>query len=255
MTRFRFLSLALVAGLLLGAQTATAKEISLDELQGFIDAGWQKWQSVKDYTCTFVKQERVKGKLLDKETILFKHRVKPHSVYMKWIKDPHEGRESLYVQGKNDNEIKVHEGGLLGAVNVNLDPRGSMVMKENRHTVFDAGIGNVIKLIRNDFEKAKADGDGKFEDLGMVVKEGANLRCFRATFPVDKAKTGYDPVKGTYYSSNIVICIDGRTTLPAAIEHRDAKGQLEEFYLYKDCRLNPGLTDKDFDPDNDDYRF
>lgn len=237
------------------ARPLAAEEIPLEQLSGLVDLASQSWQAVKDYSCTFFKQERVKGDLLDKETIQVKFRTSPLSVYMKWVKDPHEGRETLFVKGKNDDEIKAHEGGFIGAVNVNLDPRGSMAMKENRHSVFEAGIGNIIKLIKTDLEKAKVDGDGKFEDLGMKVLEGVSLRCFKATFPDDKVKKGVDPEKGKYYSGNIMICIDGKTGLPVAIEHRTASGRLDEYYVHKDVRLNVGLTDKDFDPDNDAYRF
>lgn len=237
------------------ARPVAAAEIPIDQLAALVDTASKSWQSVKDYTCTFFKQERVKGDLLDKETIHVKFRTTPLSVYMHWVKDPHEGRETLFVKGKNDNEIKAHEGGLMGAVNVNLDPRGNMAMKENRHSVFEAGIGNIIALVKADLELARANGDGKFEDLGMKVLEGVNLRCFKATFPEAKCKKGIDPVKGQYYSPNIMICIDGRNGLPVAIEHRTAAGRLEEYYLHKDLKLNVGLTDKDFDPDNDAYRF
>jgi len=237
------------------ARPVPAGEIPVDQLFGLVDTAAKTWATVKDYTCTFFKQERVKGDLLDKETIAVKFRVKPHSVYMKWIKDPHEGRETLFVKGWNDDEIKAHEGGLLGAVNANLDPRGSMAMKDNRHTVLEAGIGTIINLVKADLELAKANGEGKFEDLGMKTLEGANLRCFKAAFPPEKCKTGINPEKGKYYSPDIMICIDGRTGLPVAIEHKNAKGQLEEYYMNKDLRLNVGLTDKDFDPDNDAYRF
>ena len=35
----------------------------------------------------------------------------------------------------------------------------------------------------------------------------------------------------------------------------DHKGQLYEQYEYPKLDLSPGLTDKDFDPDNDEYDF
>jgi hypothetical protein len=231
--------------------------VTLDELSKLVEGAWSSWQGVRDYTAIFMKQELVKGDLLDKETIQVKFRKEPHSVYMHWVADPHEGRETLFVKGKNDNEIKAHEGGLLGAVNVNLDPRGDMAMKENRHTVWEAGLGATIQLIKDDLALAREKGDGTFVDLGMKAYEGMSVRCFRATFPEASVKpiSTYNPVNGKHYSADITICIDGRTNMPVVVENRSAKGKLVEYYVHKNLKLNAGLTDKDFDPDNDNYRF
>ena len=45
-------------------------------------------QKVKGYTCTFQKQERIEGKLQDKEIIEVACREKPFSVYFCWIEGP-----------------------------------------------------------------------------------------------------------------------------------------------------------------------
>lgn len=247
----RSVQLVIVAlTLTIGIGALEAKPVQLDEVTGLVEKAWKKWRTVKDYTGIFIKQERVDGDLLEKETIFNKFRVKPLSVYMKWIKDPHEGRESLYVKGKNDGEVKVN----AGLINVNLDPRGSMVMKENRHTVFEAGIGNIIKLIRADMVLAKETGIGTFEDLGMKTYEGMRVQCYRSTFPPDKVKKGLQAKKGKFYSADITICMDKRF-MPVVIESKSAKGKLLEYYVNKDVKFNQGLTDKDFDPDHDEYDF
>jgi len=41
---------------------------------------------------------------------------------MKWIKDPLEGTEALYLHGKNDKKVIAHCGGILGLVTLSLDP-------------------------------------------------------------------------------------------------------------------------------------
>ncbi len=147
-------------GLLIGFATvltpdASAKEVSLAELEPLVAQGVAKWKTVKDYTAIFIKQENVKGDLLEKETCFMKHRIRPRSVYMKWNKDPHEGRETLFVKGKNDDEIKAHEGGIIGVVNVTLDPYGRMARSENRHAVYEAGIGTTVDLISADIKTAR----------------------------------------------------------------------------------------------------
>jgi Protein of unknown function (DUF1571) len=235
--------------------SANAKEITIDILEPLVTRGVTVWAGVKDYTATFVKRERVKGDLLEKETVFMKHRVTPRSVYMKWTKDPHEGRETLFVKGKNDNEIKAHEGGLLNVLNVNLDPFGKMAGKANRHTIYQAGIGQTVGLIAGDMKLARERAEGTFVDLGMKNIEGSQLHCYKATFPEAHVKKGVKAKKGKYYSGNIQICMDPKTGLPLSIEHRSMKGTLLEFYAYTNVKLNVGLTNKDFDPDNDAYGF
>ena len=45
--------------------------------------------------------------------------------------------------------------------------------------------------------------------------------------------------------------VAGRTTLlPVAISMWDARGELQGSYIYKDLRLNVGLTDEDFSPES-----
>ena len=55
---------------------------------------------LKDYTAITTKQEYVDGEMLPMETIFIKQRKTPNSIYMKWIREPYKGRESLFVQGK-----------------------------------------------------------------------------------------------------------------------------------------------------------
>jgi outer membrane lipoprotein-sorting protein len=48
---------------------------------------------------------------------------------------------------------------------------------------------------------------------------------------------------------------DLESKLPLRIEIYDAGDRLMEQYGYEDLRLNVGLSDRDFDPANPDYRF
>lgn len=240
---------------LLSASPARGQGITLTDLQARLDAAHEAWRGVKGYTCTFVKRERVEGELLEKETTLMKIRHRPFSVYMKWTRDPHEGREVLYQDGWNDGELKGHEGGVLGVVNLNLDPRGSRAMDGNRHSVLEAGVGKVIKLLRENVALAIQSGEGEIEDLGPVTLHGMKVHGYKLKLPAGKVKAGliHDPKR--YYSADLRIFLEPGKGLPVGMEARDAKGRLLETYGYTRLRLNPGLTDHDFDPDNDDYRF
>ena len=77
---------------------------------------------INDYRAIFHKQERVEGELLPEETILLKFQ-KPLKIYMKWIEEPLKGSEALFVQGKYDNKLIAHRGGILGVVTCRWTPK------------------------------------------------------------------------------------------------------------------------------------
>jgi hypothetical protein len=58
-----------------------------------------------------------------------------------------------------------------------------------------------------------------------------------------------------YYSARGTVWVSPDSLLPEKIEIFDAQDRLYERYVYRDVRLNIGLTDLDFDPENPDYRF
>ena len=73
-------------------------------------------KSVRDYTATLVKRERVDGELQPYEYIYLKVRNPkpqvPFSVYMYFLKPAEaKGREVIYVDGRDENKMLVHEGG------------------------------------------------------------------------------------------------------------------------------------------------
>ncbi len=74
----------------------------------------QTLSSVNSYAAIFHKQERIGEALNEEETIYLKF-MKPFKVYMKWIKEPSYGREAIYVDGGNNNLVKVRECGLAGS--------------------------------------------------------------------------------------------------------------------------------------------
>jgi hypothetical protein len=63
-----------------------------------------------------------------------------------------------------------------------------------------------------------------------------------------------DSRKG-YYARTAIIDVDREHRLPIYAENFDWNGQLVERYGYGDLRLNPGLSDEDFDPKNPEYGF
>ena len=206
-----------------------------------------KASKVTNYTVNFTKQELVKGKWGELETVLMKHQKTPHCVYMKWLKDPYKDRETIFCKGWNKDEIKAHEGGFLKYVVVSLDPLGSMAMKGNRHSVLEAGIHHTVELITKDFEHGKKVGGVNFEKYGEQKVRGQDSLCVK----VNQTK---DPKAG-FYAGAAEICVSKALFLPTSVKIWDFNGTLIEHYTYADYKVNPGLTQKDFDPENPEYAY
>jgi len=203
-------------------------------------------EGVDNYTAVFHKQERVKGKLLPAETVALKFK-KPFKVYMKWIAEPHRGRETIFVEGANKNRLKGHEGGLLGVLTVNLDPNGPQAMKGNRHPIADSGLEKLVAKLAVNVRLGRVKGELEVRDRGEETVYGRKTVRLEGVFPKEKA--------GTYYCHRAVVNIDTELKLPIKVQIFDATDELVETYGYEDLRLNAGLTEKDFDPSNADYGF
>ena len=79
--------------------------------------------TVSDYSAILVKRERVNGVLSQPSYMRVKVRCPrqteagstPFSVYMKFLKPRKSaGREVIWVDGKDDNKLCVHETGIMG---------------------------------------------------------------------------------------------------------------------------------------------
>lgn len=229
------------------SHTLSAAELDSSTVQHYITSMKNAYNQIDDYQCIFKKQERVNGKLLPQETILLKFK-RPFSIYMKWIKEPHKDQEILYVRGWNDGKLRAHPGSFPD-ITVNLNPTGSLAMRENRHPVTEAGIGQTIKMVSDDYHYAmKHPQDSvKYYNRGTKMVEGRKAQCFEAIMPMKE----HSP----YYAYRAVVCIDDSLSLPSRVIIYDKTNTLVEDYFYTKYKLNIGLTKKDFQPDNPNYNF
>jgi hypothetical protein len=93
---------------------------------------------VKDYTCTFSKQERMDGRLGARQLIDVRFREDPFSVAMTWRENPPRGDRVLYVEGRWDGKMLVRPTGVLARAIVPVavrDPDGKEAMAETRRPV------------------------------------------------------------------------------------------------------------------------
>lgn len=239
----RILSIAVI--LFLGTLASLFSQDRLDP-EAWIKGAEEVLSKTESYTVIFHKQERVKGMIGKEETILLKFK-KPFKLYMKWIMPPYKGRELIYVKGWNNNRLKVHEGGILGVVNLNLEPTSVLGMKGNRHPITDAGIENLVRVIGRDLRRGIKAAEVESKDHGEETVYGRRTRKIEGVFPKEREKG--------YYCSRAVINFDTETRVPLKVMIYDWDDNLIENYGYEDLRLDAGLSEADFDPDNPEYRF
>ncbi len=204
-------------------------------------------ESVRDYSCTFVKRERVDGELGEQQYIFMKVMHEPFSVYMSFLK-PFAGREVVYVAGQNENKLVALDVGVkryLGKIN--LDPQGALAMKGQKHPITSVGIRNLTeKLIK------VAEAELKFAECEVTTnpKQTINTRSTTMVQIVHpKARQDFKHhVARIFFDNELRIPIHYDAYLWPA----QAGGQppLEESYTYQNLKINNNYTARDFDPNN-----
>ena len=202
---------------------------------------------INDYTAIFHTQERLNNKLTVEETISMKFR-QPFSIYMKWTGHSNRGQEVLYIEGWNKNRLRVRPGGLVTSlITLNLNPKAKLAMEKNRHPVVDAGLHKLMTLITDNVKLGMAKNEYTAKDHGDFTMLGRPVRRFEGIF---NAKD-----RSIYYSHRAIIDMDIERKIPIRVQIFDWDNNLVENYGYENVVINPGLTDKDFDPRNKAYRF
>ena len=216
--------------------------------------------NISDYTAILSRRERVNDKLTERSFVHLKVRNdrdtpqghQPFSVYMKFLKPrAAAGREVIWVQGRNGNKIIAHESGMLRFKRFELDPDGWLAMKNNRYPIYDAGLENlVVKLI----EKAERDRAAGMCEVEYRENASINKR------PCTMIRVIHNERQHPYEFYKAEVFIDDELKIPVRYASYDwpQAGQapkLLEEYTYVNVKLNVGLTDKDFNPDNPEYKF
>jgi len=216
------------------------------EMLTLLDEMDSSYSKVNDYVGVFHKQERIDGKLNERETALFKFQ-KPFKVYMKFIDGPSTGTEALYAEGSYENKLLVRQKGILDLKTFSLDPKGSLAMCRRRHPVTELGFGFLLSELRRNIEPAIRSGeleimrltDETFNGRPATVVEG---KCF-----------SHGGRK--YYSARFIMHIDKELLLPVGDVFYDGNDEMFEDYVFTDVKLNVGLTATDFSKHNKSYRF
>ena len=203
----------------------------------------QSYQRVRDYSCTFVKQERVGGQLLPEQTAQMTVRAQPFAVHMRFSAPAAvAGQEACYAAGRNNGRMRVKAAGWRGAVGfVTLDLKDPRATRENRHTLAEAGIGSLIDQIARSYELER----GTPAQIRFADYKFNNRPCVRVE--IDHGD------RPGLYCHRCVIFFDRETKLPVRFEAYDRPtaggppgGDLLECYNYLDIRFNLNVAEQTF---------
>jgi len=206
--------------------------VDLDEL---MILAVNAYSQVSDYTCRFHRTELVEDRfVVERNTVLrFK---KPKSIYLRITEGKNKGVVTVYIEGENEGKMLVRPKGILGILKLKLDPEGDRAMENSRHSIRDAGIGHILQLVEDNYEKWKSTGRGAITYLGVQDLPEGRFHVVKAVFPKGEG----------YYGQVIDIRFDSDSFLPVKIRVVDWEDRLVEEYEYTDIKLNLDLTEEDF---------
>lgn len=218
--------------------------------------------NLSDYTALLVKRERVKGKLGEHQFMEAKFRqrrvenqqiVQPFSVYLKFLKPQSvKGREVVWVENRDEGKLIAHEGGFKNLLRVKLSPNNTLAMLGQRYPITQIGIENLIVQLIEKGERDRKHDECEVRFVQKAKVDGRECTMIEVVHPAPRPH--FD-----FYRARIFI--DDELQVPiryAAWTWPEDEGGvpvLEEEYTYTQLRVNVGLTDRDFDPDNPEYNF
>jgi hypothetical protein len=249
-----FLASGIVALALVGAAAGqqpapngdASSESPMDAPLRLIGQARASYESINDYACLFVKRERIRDQLQPENLIAMRVRTRPFSVNLRWLKPTDlNGQEACYVAGRNNGQMRVRSAGLLGGVGfVSLDTNDPRVVENSRHSITEAGIGNLIKRFQESYTMERSVNKTRVS----VAEFDYNKRhCMR----VETAHPDNTDRLFLFYRS--VVYFDRENHLPIRVENYDwprkannPGGELVECYSYADLKVNLGLKDDTF---------
>ena len=212
---------------------------------------------VVDYTATITKRERIRGKLNDEETMEAKIRQSrpnastpiPFAVYLKFIQPSSSaGREVIWVDGQNDGDLLSYQF----RIPVKIAPTGTIAMMGNKYSITEIGIQRMVEKLIEKGQRDRELGDCRVEIFEHQEVDGRDCKLIQVTHPDHDKRFDFHIAQ---------IYIDSQLNLPIRYaaylwpDQPSSAPPLEEEYTYKNLKINVGLSDKDFDPKNPDYRF
>jgi len=227
-----------------------------------VDAGWYDpiellqrarqrcAQEVRGYTCVFLRQERMAGRLTAPQAIKVLYREDPQSVYMTWIRNVGRVRRALYVKGRLVNEngeenALVEPAGVIARLFVSkleVPIHGAEARKSGRFTIDEFGFRVVLDRLLRDNKQLTTLGCVEWTYEGQGWIDGRPTHVLVRHLP-------YAGPDGKLPDARLVVHLDQEWLWPAGIYSfaDEQERVLLGSYVTTRVDLNPELTDADFE--------
>lgn len=242
-------------------------------------------EGLKTLRCTVKAQERL-GTTYQQARTALKLTYNPQRVYLR----THKGVEALWVTGQNDGDAWVYPAA-FPYVTLNLDPNGTLMRRNQHHSILDAGFGTIADIIRGSGKRQDRAFEQSFQYAGDSTVLGRPCYLLRSNFPQFRY-VSYTPTKpetvaqiadkfgcGEYrimernalsvekpvpagkalqvpngYGRRTTVCVDQRSFLPISVQVIDDKGLFEKFD-FLDVVANQPIPTEEFSKDYAGYKF
>jgi len=233
------------------------------------------------------KVERIENELIVQLSKVKLNR-SPYKVYIKQLA-PKEGVEVLAAITKPSTKATVNLNSFPW-INLYLDPYGSLMRRNQHHTVYDSGFDLMIKILKYELSSKLSEDrlerkedvvwkgrkmyhlELKNDDYNIVsynVKTDENLDDIAdklhinayAIIELNEEVNDYEDVEEgqeigvpSHYAKSMTLFIDKETHLPLVIKVFDQYG-LYEKYEYNSITINPTFAPNEFTEDFEEYDF
>lgn len=266
-----------------GAMLPRKKMSSMEIISHMLDSV----KHIKTQSYDLKATERVNGKFLHAESTL-KINTTPKKIY---FKSKLKGVEVLWIQGQNKGDAIVHSPSFTLA-NLNLDPYGSLMRKDQHHTIFELGLQQIGIIVANTIVKAPKDFEKHFAYAGTIVFNNKECHQLLINYPeykyveytVQKGESVTDiarkmhtsdykiryknELSGYYtplkegkkimipmpYASKVLMYIDKKSYLPVSVKIYDEEG-LFEAYDFFNISTNKTFSNEEFSVNYKGYNF
>jgi len=214
-------------------------------LKAVIRDAQERYDSIPDFTAKFVKREVVRGKSMPTEEADYAFRKQPLSIYLHVTSPAGEGREVLYVEGRDHCGMHLVTGKgdhFFRGVKTVLPLDDPRVTEKSRYRITEAGFGRTLKALAEAAangtatlkrDQRRPEFTGRLDAIEMRIAAGQDRQL-----PDGGVRTVYlGATPGT-----------AEYQLPVLVQTREPDGREVEYYLFKDLNVPGGLSDSDFDP-------
>ncbi len=239
--------------------------------------------------------EMEKNERIDDEVIMEIYKMKlqydPFKLYSIKVDDPDRQPELLFIDGWNSNKAFIYPGGFPW-LNISLDPMGSIMRRNQHHTLFESGFRYAIGILDHLFRKYGNDvrdmssykgskvvnkvdcylvelENNYFKKVRYTVKEGEDVLDIADKLKIseykileynddvddfDDVEAGQEIMISNDYSMRTLIAIDKKRMIPIQVKVYDEIGLFEQLD-FRNVKLYPGFAEEEFTTDYEGYGF